>query len=787
MAASEKTVIIYFQFEITARCGMAGKKGQTSVEFLIILAVALLVLTATIAIALQNIDSINAQKDQDSASNAVMDLGSAAKDVYAQGVGARKDVYIVIPSSYNPANSFVGNQAIKMSAGSDYVDIENFNLRGSLPKTYGPQWVWVVSEGNDVLIGNGMLEFNPAQVYVVMNSNSTASAQFNVINMWGQGLNVTAASVWTYTGVGMSGVPSQFALSANATRTVTLGFTSGSNSTGFYSGQVDFTATDAAGNTEVDWIPVTVEVIPSGQNLYPSWDIQGPLVTSISQVPAPAIKYQPLAIFANASDVTTGNSSITGCQVDADNQFNWNNMLPVDGAFNTPTETAMFNFTSGFSLGPHFVAVKCTDSKGNVGPPSYYYFQVNESDTLGPIVIQMTHPDYPTTLSNLTFTGIATDAYTGGSNVAACNVKVGASGTWHSASAVNGTWNTSITQNFNYTIAPLVVGSYTVYYQCEDSVGNWGGIYNDSFGVVDVDLMLVLDISGSMAEDVTNSTSSSVVSASSTGWSNVKNISVWYENGNTANLTTQLEATKSSCTAFYNATINNVQVATGNTTSTSYVTLNATLNLSGISAPFTLVLSVKTNGTSQCSASNQILSLVQAPPKISAAETGADTFLNISGNNIQAGLVSFSTTATTNTQLALMGASNQSALISTINSLAPAASTCIQCGLVNACAELNSSRSRPSASKVVILLTDGQSNYCTGSVSCTQGGSACIGCDTEGAAGCRADNVTVYTIGFGSDVDDTELTNIAYITNGAYYFAPNVATLTSIFQSIGRH
>src|SRR5208283_4383757 len=133
----------------------------------------------------------------------------------------------------------------------------------------------------------------------------------------------------------------------------------------------------------------------------------------------------------------------------------------------------------------------------------------------------------------------------------------------------------------------------------------------------------------------------------------------------------------------------------------------------------------------------------------------------------------------------LMTPTNQTALYTAINSQTATGSTCLQCGLDNACAELVSSRSRPTATKVVVLLTDGISNYCEGSVACS--GTACMGCDAAGAVNCRADNVTVYTIGFGSDVNDTELSNVALLTGGNYYFAPNVATLTSIFQNIGRH
>jgi hypothetical protein len=70
-----------------------------------------------------------------------------------------------------------------------------------------------------------------------------------------------------------------------------------------------------------------------------------------------------------------------------------------------------------------------------------------------------------------------------------------------------------------------------------------------------------------------------------------------------------------------------------------------------------------------------------------------------------------------------------------------------------------------------VLLTDGVSN---------------AGNSVTGAVYCRDRNVTVYTIGFGNDVDDTELTNIALLTHGEYYFAPNAETLMDIFRNIGK-
>jgi hypothetical protein len=756
------------------------------VEFLLILAASMVIIMMIVLLSQQQITSVQSQKDSMDTQNALLDLSSAAREVYAQGEGSKKLVFIRLPSSYDPGQSYVGNKSIGIrAAGTDHISLENFNVRGYLPATSGMHWVWVVSEGDHVRIGDAMMEFDKNRVYVVMASNSTASFSFSVKNIWSSAINISTSTAWINQDVGMSGVPAAMSLDVNGTQTINLQFTSSSNSSGAYFGQISLSAADGGSLTETVNIPVTVEVTPSGQQPYPTKDIQGPVITSMYQEPTPAVKNGALAIYVNATDALTGNHTISGCLIDADNTNNWQGMIPADGAYDQVTELSLFNYTSGFALGPHTVRAKCTDMLNNTGPLAYYYFDVSEADKLGPIVIQMRHTEYATTMSNVSLGGIATDAYTGANTVAGCKVKVGTGGSWVPALPDDGAWD-NVTENFTYYVGSLPVGMYNVYYQCNDSVGNLGGIYNDSIGVVDVDLMLALDVSGSMADNVTNVTNSTVVQASGTGWSSLKNLSVWYKNGDSANLTVELEATKGNCTVSYNATVNNVQMATGNTTSTSYVKLASTINISAFSAPLTLVLKLKTNGTSQCSASNQLLSLQQAPAKIKAAENGSDTFIDIAGTGIQAGLVSFTTTATTNQQLAVMGASNQTALKSIINSLTPQSTTCIQCALYNACTELNSSRSRPTATKVVVLLTDGMSNYCT-TGQCTQGSAECMGCDVQGAAYCRARNVTVYTIGFGSDVDDSELTNIAFLTGGDYYFAPNTATLTDVFQNIGRH
>ena len=744
------------------------KKAQTSIEFLVILGIALLVIVIGITISQNQQSAVVNQKDTSDIRNTLYDLSSAAKEVYAQGEGSKKRVYITLPSSYEPQNSYVANKSIKIrSAGSDQLVVENFNLRGYLPSTAGSHWVWVVSEGNRVRIGDAMMDLDKNRIYLIMDANSSETTDFTVTNIWIKSINITTATTWNNPQVSMSSITNSFTLGVNGSKQIDLTFTANENATGTYYGEIELVANDGNGSTETADVPIVIQVIPIGSSQ--TLDEEGPLIVSVYQNPAPAIKNQALTIFVNASDALTGNHSIASCQIDKDNQNNWSSMIPVDGIYDSVVELSQYNYTSGFSLGGHTISAKCTDTLNNTGPTAYYYFNVSEADSLGPIVISMEHSEYPTTLTNISVNATVTEAYTGGSNIAGCNIKLDG-GFWQAAAAMDGTYN-SPEENISYNLGVLTVGQHTVYYQCTDEIGNIGGVYNDTFGIIDVDLMLVLDRSGSMAENITNFANNTAVSAASTGWSWVKNLTITQKNGDLANLTTELRASASGCMVLFNATINGVTVATGNRTSTTYGTITTEINLSGIEEPYSISLWLKRNATS-CTAYNQGMGLQQKPTKLDATKVSAKSFVQIAGSAIQAGLTYFSSTATLSNSLALMGSANQTALETAIDSLTASGGTCIECGLTNAADELTSVRARSGANKVIILLTDGVST---------------AGDSVNGAVYCRDRNITVYTIGLGTDVDEVELTNIALLTHGDYYFAPNAETLQNIFESIGRN
>ncbi|MFN2251716.1 MAG: VWA domain-containing protein, partial [Anaerolineae bacterium] len=86
--------------------------------------------------------------------------------------------------------------------------------------------------------------------------------------------------------------------------------------------------------------------------------------------------------------------------------------------------------------------------------------------------------------------------------------------------------------------------------------------------------------------------------------------------------------------------------------------------------------------------------------------------------------------------------------------------------------ELQSPRHLERNARVLILLTDGVQTGTPGE-------------ELRAAAEARAADVLVYTIGLGTDVDETALRQIAGAAD-RYYFAPDSSDLARIYGEIAR-
>ena len=123
--------------------------------------------------------------------------------------------------------------------------------------------------------------------------------------------------------------------------------------------------------------------------------------------------------------------------------------------------------------------------------------------------------------------------------------------------------------------------------------------------------------------------------------------------------------------------------------------------------------------------------------------------------------------------------SDNSTLQSSIDSTETWWGTCTCCG-VNKALEMLNQLSNSSKFRAIVVLSDGEANE-----ECPEQGTGDAKKDAILAAQTACDqNISVYTVGFGSDADETTLKAMA-CNDSMYYNATNVDELAQIYQEIG--
>jgi Mg-chelatase subunit ChlD/uncharacterized protein (UPF0333 family) len=818
MEASLSKAVLLLGFEKMIYKTSPEARGQASLEQLVMLATAI----AFVAVAFYLASSYASDTARISqAQDAVGRLASAADHVYALGPNSKEYVTVYMPEGIFGTRVTGSELLIIVSTSSGNTDVyatSKAALIGAMPSGTGRQDVLVeyLASGK-VRIGEAGLVCSPSFISHSLNAGENGSDSITISNALDYDLTDLTVDIGGDAEgmVSVDGLASSIASGESDNLTVNYNVPE-SQMPGAYGATLQFDS--ANGSLCITQLTLQVNGVYTCAGLCSQAYDNGtcrtscnvdeihvsdndfacsapetncccgpvavpdtcPVATVLASAPENVSSNGNVTITGYCNDTANGGSDITMAEGRLDGA-NASSFDATDGAFSSALEGVTHQFDGPFAPGVHVAEIRCFDaSNANCSYSTPYYFNVSMADTIGPIVTFMNHSDaFPTTLANITEFGTATDVYTGNANVVECSVKVD-SGEWMNSTEVDGFGTPTVT--FNYSLGQMSSGMHTIYSKCKDELGNWGGEYNDTFGISDADVMLVMDISGSMAWLVVNDSNSTVVTTTSNTYTKVKSIQVNALNGELANITIETKSSSGSCSAQYEARVGATVLASGSRASTSYGATVYSANISSYSTPFTLDLYLRRTGS--CTAYSQRFEFTQTPSKISAAQVAAGAFVDIVDNSTQAGLVSYSNTASTVRTLSLMSTSNRATLKNSINGLSPTGSTCTQCGLINAIDELTSARSRyPDGLRVVILLTDGASNL---DVNGNSGSNYCVGALYDTAVTARENNVTVYTIGFGYDVNDAELINIALQTGGQYYFAPDQATLEYIYRHIGQ-
>jgi hypothetical protein len=172
---------------------LVTKRGQGATEFVIILAVALIVLTIIFQINGDVITSVTSEYRHTKAKAALDDIGDAAEQVYQQGSGSKSKLYLSLPN--NIQNITASNQTLSISFFGVQDSIYRsfgFPISGNLPVDEGFYWITVEAFDSQVVVNSTG----------ILSVESPAAVCGNMIKEGGEQCDGTDLGGQTCTGLG---------------------------------------------------------------------------------------------------------------------------------------------------------------------------------------------------------------------------------------------------------------------------------------------------------------------------------------------------------------------------------------------------------------------------------------------------------------------------------------------------------------------------------------------------------------------------------------------------------
>ncbi len=455
------------------------KKGQVSTEFLVIITIMFLLLSVVIYLVQEQKTSVDRIKSQSDTDNTISQIGAAAGDVYSQGEGARRRVFVQIPPGYDFEKSFVGNNLININVdGTDHAFTTDFEVRGSLPATYGGHWIWAISEGNKVRIGSVMFTVDRQSIYVLMDRGVQDVEQITIQNVYGKEINGTLSLLWDETDVTAQIDTNSFTLADEQTQVVAITFTSGQLA-GLYSGAM---VIDASSDniTERLTVPISIEVssgdLPPPLTIEPDSWIENVTNTSTyqksfevctnTQTSLPGVTFAPSP--SSPGDWIGNTDSLGPMQPGT--------CLDKTFSLTVPNSTSPGIYT-GFIVGNG--SEEASDSINLV-----FTVQASEADTEGPIVSNIYHSPTNVFVSQpFTIYATADDSTKGNSDIKKCEIELDNSGVWNQMSAVDGSFNSPV-EAISYNFGGISHGHHQINIRCTDSLNNLGAEYEHDIAIL---------------------------------------------------------------------------------------------------------------------------------------------------------------------------------------------------------------------------------------------------------------------------------------------------------------
>ena len=246
-------------------------KGQSSIEFLIVVAFSLVALAGIVFFANSRIEGVNSTLNEQLAQSSVDSLASAAKSVFVQGNGAVKSLVLRIPEKINSGKSGILNDSIVYNvSGRSFFKSLDFPIEGSLPLEAGYKVVRVSSS-------NGIVSFAPSSVFlskfsffVFLRQGSSFQDSLVLKNYSRNNVLVSLKKALNSGDVSLSFSTLEFDLNSGSSESVELLFSSKPTASGNYFGGITASITDVNVFETVE-VPLIFEVSGTGiLSVFPS-------------------------------------------------------------------------------------------------------------------------------------------------------------------------------------------------------------------------------------------------------------------------------------------------------------------------------------------------------------------------------------------------------------------------------------------------------------------------------------------------------------------------------------
>ncbi|PIU02688.1 MAG: hypothetical protein COT55_02220 [Candidatus Diapherotrites archaeon CG09_land_8_20_14_0_10_32_12] len=239
-----------------------NSKGQSSVEFMIIFGVALVIFLFLFGYTSTFITSQNKDTIQKTTQYYLNNLTKAANEVYFQGVGATKKIYFYVPDGVDENSVGVENSTVYMDVfGSTLWSKSGVNLVGQLPSSGGGHYLYLRTYPDYVLISPSILVVNKEVLYELMSKSTYLRDPIIVTNFSDDTVDVKTYLTWNNPAVSLTVDTDNFNLVQTEIKTINVDINTTALSSGLYFGNLRIAADfNEFEDVNID-IPITIDVV----------------------------------------------------------------------------------------------------------------------------------------------------------------------------------------------------------------------------------------------------------------------------------------------------------------------------------------------------------------------------------------------------------------------------------------------------------------------------------------------------------------------------------------------